>query len=169
MSNTTILFTLVGILALGGCTSETASSPPAPEKVMFDTPAGNSTANQLLGVWDGGEQKVADVTAITRWEVRADHLVLGMKCTNATATEIVGGQVKAAVSDALIDVKEPAKATKTIGQVVCGVQMTAGQLPACDPKAAESTYNVCFLVKDKTMTLYQGGPTKKQVFTKVAD
>ena len=101
--------------------------------------------------------------------MRADHLVLGMKCTNATATEIVGGQVKATVSDALIDVKEPAKATKQIGQVICGVQMTAGQLPACDAKAAESTYNVCFLVKDKTMTLYQGGPTKKQVFTKVAD
>ena len=86
MSNTTkILFALVG-LSLGGCTSETASSPPAPEKVMFDTPAGTATANQLLGVWDGGEQKAGDVTAITRWGWPAS--IQARPCRQASRCEI---------------------------------------------------------------------------------
>lgn len=170
---TTRLFVLASAVAAAACTSETGSSSgtsaPAPEKAMFDVPAGNATPNQVLGVWQSADQKAGDVTATTRWEVRDNRVILGMKCVSPTATEIVGGQVSATVSPTAIDVKEPKTASKQLGQVVCGVQITAGRLPACDAAAAESTYTVCFLVKDKALTIYQGGPTKKQEFTKVAD
>lgn len=166
MRNLDVGLVLVAALS-AGCASETSASAPADHETLASVPAsGSVTPNTIFGIWELPVQKVQDVSLTVRYEFRADKMVAAASCTSPSQSKVVGFTAKANISEARIEVLEAKTASTQVGNVLCGVQFSAGQLPACDASVEEAKRSQCYGVKDSTLTLYQ--PTVLKL-TKVAN
>jgi hypothetical protein len=150
-------------LTLAACSSATSTDPG---DTLFSA-GGTATPNVVLGVWEQPPRKLGDVDAVTRLELRADHAIMAMRCTRGTEVKTPSITLTGAVTDQKLEFGEGKQATAQVGNVVCGVQTTKGIVPRCADSTPEAQRQLCFIVKDKTFTLYQ--PSGPIVYTKVAD
>jgi hypothetical protein len=144
-----------------GCAAETEATAPAEHETLASAPvSGSVTPNTIFGIWEAPAQKAGDVTLTVRYEFRADKLVAAANCTSPAVSKVVGFTAKANITETRIEVFEAKSALTQVGNVGCGVQFSAGQLPACDASVEEAKRTSCYVVKDSSLMLYAPALTK---------
>lgn len=146
------------------CSSASTTSDPGDS--IFSA-GGTATPNSLLGVWEQPARTQGDVVAVTRFELRADHAIMAMRCTRGTEVKTPTITMTGKVVDNAIELSEGKQATAQVGNVLCGVQVSKGIILRCDEATPEAQRQLCFSLKDKALTLYQ--PSGPIAYSKVAD
>ncbi len=146
------------------CSSASTTSDPGDS--IFSA-GGTATPNVLLGVWEQAPRKLGNVDAVTRFELRADHAIMAMRCTSGSEVKTPTISMTGKVVDNAIELAEGKQATAQVGNVLCGVQVSKGIILRCDEATPEAQRQLCFSLKDKSLTLYQ--PSGPVAYSKVAD
>jgi hypothetical protein len=164
---------LVAPVALVDCTSDLGTESDAGSGAsVFDVPKSNANSNVLFGVWETTTPtKEPPYSSSARFELRADHLISATRCTadDGSAQPVtVSVRVAATITSSLISVKESAKTSERIGSAgVCGVQMSAGLLPACEAAVPAASRTACFALTGGQLVIYQTVGALEM--TKIAD
>jgi hypothetical protein len=170
----------LAVASLAACSSSSSSDSSGSDgqaegaRVFGVEKAATANSAELTGVWESEEPlKNGPLSATTRFELRADSLSMAAHCSlddNSEPAVSVGAKVSAQISASAISVKEAVKAVQMMGGAAeCGVQLGAGNLPACAPATAAADRLVCFVLADGKLALYQtkaGVPTN---YVKIAD
>jgi len=161
------------VVLAAGCVVEDGSAADATS--LFAVPKSATTnSTEVTGVWETSQpSKTPPITSTTRFEIRADHLLVGTRCTmdDGSASPItVGAQVDAEVSSSEIVIRQPAQVTQSFsgasGTAQCVVALNSGTLPACAASTPESQRTSCFALTNGVLTLYQ---SQAVAFVKIAD
>ena len=169
---------LLAALFLSACTLEevgqpsgSSAAPSADAQRVFDEPKSQANALELTGIWESAQPQVSGPLQLTsRFEFRADFVVIAARCTReGVSPVVVGGRAPATVSDTLIQTKAAVSDRRPIGSgAECQAASNAGAIPVCDPDTAPVNRNVCFELTGTTLDIYQG-PGVIQSFLKIAD
>lgn len=171
------------LLALGlvfvssGCTVENQDGSSGSEdadavRIFAQAKTGTANDSSVLGIWEGARpQTSGPLTSTSRFEFRESFVVAAARCTReGTSSPVtVGGRASATVSTDLIQIDQAISDQRNIGSdAACGVQASAGVIPACDPNTAPAARTVCFELTGTTLDIYQGSGNL-QSFVKIAD
>lgn len=161
-----------------GCTVDNGDGSSSSEnadalRVFSVTKGGSPNNSSVLGIWEAARpQTSGPLTSTSRFEFREAFVVAAARCTReGTTTPVtVGGRASATVSADTIQINQAISDQRSIGgsDAACGVQASAGVLPACDPNSAPASRTVCFELTGTTLDIYQGSGNL-QSFVKIAD
>jgi hypothetical protein len=146
---------------LAGCTQ----TVEAPQSALFNA-GGTVTTGVLLGVYESDKQAAGTVTATSRYDLRADSITVGTRCTGGGITKTPVVTSAAVISDAQIVIAESKVATDSVAGVSCGVQLGAGTIPRCDAAVPATSRVNCFALDGTVLSLYIASTVR---LTKVAD
>jgi hypothetical protein len=149
--------------------SSSAADPDATR--VFAATKGSANNSTVLGIWEGAKPETSGpLSSTSRFEFRESFVVAAARCTRTGSDPlVVGGRSPAQVSSDLISIDQAISDVKTIGgDAQCGVQASAGSLPACDPGTPPASRTTCFDLTGTTLDIYQGS-AGIQSFVKISD